>query len=505
MKTLSLAGARHAGAEGATTGRERVPEVRTMANASGRTRVRLGSLLPLVLLAATSTGCVIRTGPDIATFQPARSPGGAEVAVLARAGGVGAGGATGSDRGGPPPVLVAGELVEASSNGLLVLRGAGSEGGGGASPRLYRVAWSELEQVEIPGYRRTLRRDRIGEDEREFLSRVSRYPPGLSPEQLRLLLELHGQSEPARIGGAGEAFGPIPDENEVLALAVAAAERFRDTDEALLSGYRPIGPDFPAMGVHWVNTSILLRHGTDPGNPPFLTYLETPGGGMVLTGVALGQVRLSGEPIGGLPVPGAWHDHSGTLDEEILALGLHGAQPGVEAEQREEPGFAMLHIWTHLENPDGVFGQENPAIPFVRAGVPVPARPTEAAGRGIFLGWGGEAYYLALFESLHPFDAEDREVVERVLGEGAARARALVARPGVPQVEGGSGVSEGADRGEGIAEDSARALEEVWWGTWAALESALSPIAWEAVRVLQTPGHAVGDTPDGGAHSRHLP
>ncbi|MGH7627661.1 MAG: hypothetical protein ACREOJ_20390 [Gemmatimonadaceae bacterium] len=41
----------------------------------------------------------------------------------------------------------------------------------------------------------------------------------------------------------------------------------------------------------------------------------------------------------------------------------------------------MLHAWLWLPNPAGMFASDNWALPFVRAGVPVPLADPSAAAR----------------------------------------------------------------------------------------------------------------------------
>lgn len=38
----------------------------------------------------------------------------------------------------------------------------------------------------------------------------------------------------------------------------------RDRHQAAVIGYRPIGPDFPGMGEHWISVPLLLDGSIDP-------------------------------------------------------------------------------------------------------------------------------------------------------------------------------------------------------------------------------------------------
>ena len=100
--------------------------------------------------------------------------------------------------------------------------------------------------------------------------------------------------------------------------ARAATERYHDQANAMLDGYRVIGGDFPAMGEHWINVSLLFDGRFDAAHPEVLTYTVVAGAPRLL-GVAYALPLLAGEAAPDWP-PGAdaWHDHARTIEQETL-------------------------------------------------------------------------------------------------------------------------------------------------------------------------------------------
>src|SRR5438309_11932869 len=104
-----------------------------------------------------------------------------------------------------------------------------------------------------------------------------------------------------------------------VAQARAATARFQDITVAIAENYVRVGPDFPAMGEHWVRGESVMRSESTP-MPAILTY-ATIDGRLALTGVVYTLVRLPGVELPDLPPSAEWHDHVGTIDEESLLLG----------------------------------------------------------------------------------------------------------------------------------------------------------------------------------------
>jgi hypothetical protein len=157
--------------------------------------------------------------------------------------------------------------------------------------------------------------------------------------------------------------------------------------------------------------------------PPILTYDEI-GGRTVLLGAAYTLPLRPGEETPAFPYEGAWHEHSGTVDEESLLLhALHGSA------HTSRLRLAMLHAWIWHENPAGVFAQDNWALPFARLGaIPAGAIPAPAA-RAASLAAGGGPYYLEVVSAVLGLDAEGRRRVQPLITESVQQVRDAIADP----------------------------------------------------------------------------
>ena len=218
---------------------------------------------------------------------------------------------------------------------------------------------------------------------------------------------------------------PSPSRQDFIAIVREATARYRDRAVAISDGYRPIGPDFPGMGEHWISVPLLLKGEVDPRRPPILEY-ATLGNEVTLVGAAFAVLLKGGErpPSGAIPVAETdWHYHSGTVSEESFvashAAGGHQHDSG--------PAIAVLHVWAWYQNPDGPFATDNWALPFARLGLPVPSsEPSTDAWHAVALAAGGERYYLALLAASDT--APPDSAVREHLGSAASALRELLAR-----------------------------------------------------------------------------
>jgi hypothetical protein len=180
------------------------------------------------------------------------------------------------------------------------------------------------------------------------------------------------------------------DSSAFVRLAREAAERYEARSTAIADGYRRVGPDFPAMGEHWVQPGRLVSGRVDPASPPILSYVEVQGRPR-LVGVAYAVPLAPGQSPPPFPRPDAWHDHTGTVDQESLLVGPLGAGPEAGGSQ-----LAMLHVWIPADNPAGVFAQHNWSLPLIRLGLEGGTAPPEHAARSLSLLNGGAGYYTRL-------------------------------------------------------------------------------------------------------------
>jgi hypothetical protein len=269
-----------------------------------------------------------------------------------------------------------------------------------------------------------------------------------------------------------------------VASARAAALRFSDRRTAIGDGYRLIGPDFPSMGEHWVSTDVLLEGRFDMARPALLTYAQVADRPMI-TGVVYAVSLGPGERAPTLPagLHAEWHEHNGVLEEEVFSP-IHAAGHGVQHDETDRPAdetsvasaprvrLALLHVWTSIENPAGMFEADNWALPFERLHLTVPPRFSVDAARALSLATGGDRFFASLFSEPEGQGRLDREHAEAALAECRASVERIVAR------EGESGVL------------SARALDELdhdWRQLLVRTDSSLTAAAAARFRAVASP------------------
>jgi hypothetical protein len=217
---------------------------------------------------------------------------------------------------------------------------------------------------------------------------------------------------------------------EFVAAARAGTVHYRDPEVARAAGYRPVGPDFPSMGRHWVHPGLILHETLDAAQPAILEYVEL-GDRLALVGVAYAVLARDARPPEGLPVPvEAWHFHQGTVEEESFLRSHAGVAP-----LSPGPRIAVLHAWIWLDNPDGLLATDNWALPYARLGYPVPAGAPHEAARAVALaaGDGGRAYVEALLRAVGRASVEETRALTAVVVRHQAAARALLQRDAIPR------------------------------------------------------------------------
>jgi hypothetical protein len=264
-----------------------------------------------------------------------------------------------------------------------------------------------------------------------------------------------------QVAGLNAQVRVVPNDREAfLRRALETATRFADPSAAIRAGFRCLGPEFPGMGQHWVHPGRIVSGRIDASSPPVLTYARRNDGKLALLGLAWAVPLASGqappaEPFGS----DAWHDHTGAVDEEILLLGHVPDEPDAEYRFR----LSMVHVWTGLENPDGILAQNNWALPFWRNGLAVPNRVSRSAARALSLARDGREFYRALLERAVELAAEERAPVNRVLDAHAARIEALIERQRA--------------RSDVVIDD----YEVVWYDMWRAVRELVSAEQWDVL------------------------
>ena len=364
--------------------------------------MRIASI-PAAAMALTLAACTLGSRP--ATFGPAQSPRGIEARITPWALHYTA-------------ATIAGELLSVTDSGLVLLS---------ADRRLLHAHWPALQSARFRQLGVRLDNGNAPDHRaRERLRLVSRYPQGLSAELASRLLASLGRERVEVLRGRKTAPassaatpGEAVSDSLFIASARAGSVRYRDLDSAIADGFRLVGGDFPGMGEHWVHAGRLMAGVVDPSRPAILSY-ATIHGRPALVGVAYALPLGAGDPLPSAP-RNAWHAHSGSVDEAsfLPRHAGHGADnPGAR--------IAVLHAWAWLDNPDGPFATDNPALPFARAGL-APASASAPALRALALAYGGVPYYAAAAtRTSEPGDTSSRSVM-RLLEAAAARARAAVA------------------------------------------------------------------------------
>lgn len=136
------------------------------------------------------------------------------------------------------------------------------------------------------------------------------------------------------------AIQPWEAEVEKLRLAV---EPYHELDEAIANGYNVELTDYRmGMGYHYLNESFL--DGTfEIEKPEVLLFAYDGAGNLKLVGVEYATVieDMDNPP----PAPAGF---TGSDDEWVI---------------NTEFNVWTLHVWTVLENPDGIFNPMNPMLP----------------------------------------------------------------------------------------------------------------------------------------------
>ncbi|HSM35232.1 MAG TPA: hypothetical protein VK837_02450 [Longimicrobiales bacterium] len=273
--------------------------------------------------------------------------------------------------------------------------------------------------------------------------------------------------------GGLRAQGPQPLDSAGLAFVEAAREaasRYRDVAAARLNGYRRIGPDFPGMGEHWINLSAAVSGALDPAVPAILSYAARNGGAPVLLGVAYAVPLGPGEePPAGPLDPGVWHDHSRTVDEELLLISHPTSMDRAGSKGHR---VAVVHVWTELPNRDGVLAQHNWSLPYWRAGIPPPVRAHVRAARGVSLAHGGRAFYRDLLRDAAELSPAEREAVDKAVDRAAAAAEDAIERHRAA--------------GPDAASDPVE-FERIWEAFWGDIRAGVSAAAWARLVELSDP------------------
>jgi hypothetical protein len=139
---------------------------------------------------------------------------------------------------------------------------------------------------------------------------------------------------------------------ELVRIIREATERFKDVSVAEAEGYALMfgcvsGPDWGAMGLHYVKLPLVADDVLDPTRPEILIYEPAPGGRLRLTGADF------------LVFAETWHKSHPAVTPALMGQLLHL----FEAPNRFGlPAFYTLHVWAWKDNPNGTFVNWHPNV-----------------------------------------------------------------------------------------------------------------------------------------------
>ena len=130
-----------------------------------------------------------------------------------------------------------------------------------------------------------------------------------------------------------------------------STERFKDVSVAEREGYAlqfgcVTGPDYGAMGLHYINGALVGSGIIDPTRPQIVIYEPNPDGSLHLIGVDF------------LVFASAWDaKHSGP--PELMGQLFHYWE---SPNRFGLPPFYALHVWAWKDNPNGAFVNWHPNV-----------------------------------------------------------------------------------------------------------------------------------------------
>jgi hypothetical protein len=124
-----------------------------------------------------------------------------------------------------------------------------------------------------------------------------------------------------------------------------ATARFQDVAVAEAEGYVlqfgcVSGPDYGAMGLHYVNFPLVGDGDLDPAHPEIVIYEPLPNG----------RLRLVGADF--LVLKDAWHAKHGAVQPQLMGQLFHLFE---SPNRFGLPDFYTLHVWAWKDNPTGTF------------------------------------------------------------------------------------------------------------------------------------------------------
>ena len=131
---------------------------------------------------------------------------------------------------------------------------------------------------------------------------------------------------------------------ELIKVVRDVTERFKDVSVAEAEGYALMfgcvsGPDWGAMGLHYVNLALVVDGVLDPTRPEIVIYEPGPNG----------RPRLIGADF--LVFADEWHKNNQATPQLMGQLLHYFESPN----RFGLPNFYTLHVWAWKDNPGGAF------------------------------------------------------------------------------------------------------------------------------------------------------
>ncbi len=146
---------------------------------------------------------------------------------------------------------------------------------------------------------------------------------------------------------------PGPRSGALVKAVRDVTEPYHNVEAAMKAGYGLLfgcvsGGDFGAMGLHFVNTSLVFDKGElDVATPEIVLYEPLPNGHVRITGVDYLVLAADWDA----KYPGQPPQLMGQLFHLFESPNRFGL-----------PAFYTLHVWAWKDNPAGTFGNWNPAV-----------------------------------------------------------------------------------------------------------------------------------------------
>jgi hypothetical protein len=144
----------------------------------------------------------------------------------------------------------------------------------------------------------------------------------------------------------------LSKQSALLRIVRGATERYKDVKVAENDGYHlefgcVSGDDFGAMGLHFVNDTLVGNGIVDVMRPQIVLYEAQPDGRLKLTGADY------------LVIASAWDEkHPGTTPQLMGQIFHYFESPN----RFGLPAFYTLHVWAWKENPKGAFVNWHPNV-----------------------------------------------------------------------------------------------------------------------------------------------